>query len=77
MPQKFIDALNLVNPVIMASGDADLLGKGLIDSLDVMNLVTKLGEEFNVEFGVEDLAPENFSSAEAIWGLVRRLGGEA
>ena len=44
--------------------------KELIDSLDIVAVVTELMEAFDVELGVDDLTPENFNSVEAIEELI-------
>ena len=56
-------------------GDVDkgshiLIDDGLIDSLDIVAVVTELMEAFDVELGVDDLTPENFNSVEAIEELI-------
>ena len=47
-----------------------LIDDGLIDSLDIVAVVTELMEAFDVELGVDDLTPENFNSVEAIEELI-------
>ena len=45
----------------------------VFDSFDVVQLVMKLNEEFDIEIGAEEITPENFNSAEAIWAMIQRL----
>ena len=53
----------------------DFIGEGLLDSLDMVSLVSALEEEFGVLIDALDIVPENFSSAEAIAATVRKNGG--
>lgn len=53
-----------------------LIDDGILDSLDIVMLVGELNDAFAVTITAEDLIPENFNSAEAIWALVRRLQAE-
>ena len=39
-------------------------------------LVGELNDAFSITITAEDLVPENFNSAEAIWALVQRLQAE-
>ena len=39
-------------------------------------LVGELNEAFDISIGAEDLVPENFNSAQAIYALVQRLSDE-
>ena len=50
-----------------------LIDDGLLESLDIVMLVDEL---MCIEISVEDLVPENFNSAEAIYALVQRLKDE-
>ena len=53
-----------------------LVADGLLDSLDVMTIVTELCDEFDVDILPTDIVPENFESAEAMWALIVRLQEE-
>lgn len=45
----------------------------IIDSLQVVELVVKLENEFNIQIEDEDLSIDNFSSYDSIVSLVKRL----
>jgi acyl carrier protein len=46
--------------------DLPLIDRQVIDSLDLLTLISKLEEEFGVEIPDEDLVPANFSSIRQI-----------
>ena len=50
----------------------DLLGKGIIDSLGVTELIAFLEERFRIRVGSEDLVPENFRTLASIEEFVER-----
>lgn len=50
-----------------------LADDGIINSLVVVNLVTELDLEFDVEIPFDSLVNENFNSIEAIEALVKSL----
>ena len=39
-------------------------------------LITQIKDEFDVTIPADEIVPENFNSAEAIWNLIRRLDEE-
>lgn len=46
---------------------------GLIDSVDLVELVAKLEEIFDIDISLDEIIPENFDSAENIWDMIKRL----
>jgi acyl carrier protein len=70
MTEQFKDILNAVRPDILENPDVDLIEDGIIDSLDVMNLVAELENAYGFDFDPDDVSPENFASAENVWKLV-------
>lgn len=62
-------------PGVDFAGCERLVDDGVITSLNIVMIVGEINEEFGVSITVTDLIPENFNSAGAIYGLIRRLGG--
>lgn len=56
-------------------GDTNLMSEGILDSLDIMNLIMTLESEFDIEIDPEDVLSENFESVEAIVALVEKCRG--
>ena len=52
--------------------DAKLVSDGILDSLDIMNLIMELESEFDIEIDPEDVLSDNFESVEAILALVEK-----
>ncbi len=74
MKEKIIEILEELIPGVDFETETELIDDGVIDSLDLVSLVTELIGEFDIELGVEDLIPENFNSIDAIIQLVERAG---
>ena len=70
MKKQIIEILSGICPGIDFETETALIDDGLIDSLDIVAVVTELMEAFDVELGVDDLTPENFNSVEAIEELI-------
>ena len=70
MKKQSIEILSEICPGIDFETETTLIDDGLIDSLDIVAVVTELMEAFDVELGVDDLTPENFNSVEAIEELI-------
>ena len=51
----------------------DLIESGVLDSINLVTLISLLEEKYGIEITMDYLVPENFESVEAIWGLVDEL----
>ena len=72
MRKQIIEILSEICPGVDFETETALIDDGLIDSLDIVAVVTELMEAFDVELGVDDLTPENFNRVEAIEDLIER-----
>lgn len=53
-----------------------LVDDKILDSFDLVTLVTELGEEFDVDITARDFVPENFNSVERLTDMIVRLMDE-
>ena len=60
-------------PDVEVRADTPIIENGLLDSIEILNLVGFLEERFEIALPVEEFVPENFTSAETITNLVIRL----
>jgi D-alanine--poly(phosphoribitol) ligase subunit 2 len=60
-------------PNVEVRADTAIIENGLLDSIEILNLVGFLEEQFDIALPVEEFVPENFTNAEAIARLVVRL----
>ena len=50
-----------------------LVDDGILDSLDIVTLITEINDTFDISIPAEEIIPENFNSAAAIWALIEKL----
>lgn len=50
-----------------------LIDEEILDSFDVIEIVTSLDDEYDIEIPASEIVPENFNSVEAILKMVNRL----
>lgn len=73
--EKLMTILHELKQDVDFSKETALVDDEILESLDVMELISSLEENFGIEIGMEEIIPENFNSAEAIWKLVTKLKG--
>ena len=74
--EELLTILKNMHPEVDFTAEEDLIGEGILDSLDIVTLVTEINSTFDVQIPPEALIPENFMSANAIWELIVRLDEE-
>jgi acyl carrier protein len=76
MKQQIIEILTEIRPEFDFSEDVDFIEAGMLDSFDVIALVTALDEKFGISIAGTDVLPGNFSSPEKIESLLRKNGAK-
>jgi acyl carrier protein len=67
---KILEILNEARPDIDFEEEKELIDGGLLDSFDIVSIISDLNDEFDINIRVTDLKAENFNSVEAIQNLV-------
>lgn len=50
-----------------------LIDDKILDSFDIVSIVSEVNDRFDVAIPAKELVPENFNSAKALWDLITRL----
>lgn len=74
--EKLLEILTQLHPDVDFAVADDLIGDGILDSLDIVTLITEINCTFDVSIPAEEVVPENFASADAIFALIERLDEE-
>ena len=70
--ETLLQILNETCPGIDFEHETALIDDGILESLDIVTIVSEIMDAFDVELNVEDLLPENFNSAQAMLELIER-----
>lgn len=68
--------LKTIRPEVDFSQSKDFIGDGLLDSFDVVTLVSSLDKHFGISIQGVDIVPENFKDLATIEALLRKNGGK-
>ena len=74
--EKLLEILASIHPEVDFETAEDLIDDGILDSLDIVTLVTEINAEFDVTIPAEEIVPENFNSARALMDLIEKLDEE-
>ena len=71
--EELLEILRGLHEDVDFENTENLVDEGILDSLDIVTLVTEINDTFDVSVPPEELVPENFNSARAIYELICRL----
>lgn len=74
--ERLLKILNSMHPDVDFEQQEDLITGGILDSFDIVTLVTEITEEFDVSFRARDIVPENFKSVKTLYALIQKLEEE-
>jgi D-alanine--poly(phosphoribitol) ligase subunit 2 len=70
--EKILEILNDIRPDVDFNEETNLVDGGILDSFDIVSIISELNDAFDINIRVTDLNPENFNSLKAIQALVER-----
>ncbi len=76
MRERILEILEGVRPDVDFPKEKKLIDDGILDSFDIITIVSEFNEEFEVDIDVEDLEPYNFNTIEAMQELIEKLQEE-
>jgi D-alanine--poly(phosphoribitol) ligase subunit 2 len=71
--EKLLSLLSEIRPDVDFEVEKNLIEDGILDSFDIVSIISELDENFGIAVRVTELGPENFNSADAIFEMVKRL----
>lgn len=76
MEKKIIDILGNVSGDILTYSGENMVNDDIIDSFELISIISVLEEEFNIEIDAEDVIEENFGNKDRIIALIKKRAGE-
>jgi len=76
MKAKIIEILTDIRSEFDFNEDVNFFQNGMLDSFDIVTLVTALDEEYKISIDGKDIIPDNFSSLNAIESLLSKYGAK-
>lgn len=74
--EALLEILNDLHPEVDFETCTTLIDDKIIDSFDIVTIISEIHEEYDVIIGAEEMTPENFNSAQALYDLILRLEDE-
>lgn len=74
--ERLIEILEGIRPDVDFKNNNKLIDDGILDSFDIVSIISELNDEYQIAIRVHELGPDNFNSVEAIMNMVQRLANQ-
>lgn len=71
--ETILEILEEIRPDVDFESETSLVDGGVLESFDIVSLVSELSDEFDITIRPKDLVPVNFNSVDAMTALVETL----
>ena len=71
--KELLELLKDIRPDIDFENETALIDDGILDSFDVVSIISEIDDKFGVQIRITELEPDNFNSIDAIWKLIKIL----
>ena len=70
---KLFEILEELKPDVDFRNEKALVDDSILDSLDIISIISEISDKFDVVIPPDMITPENFNSAENIFDLIEEL----
>ena len=74
--EQIMEILKGIRPDVNFANEKKLIDDGILDSFDIITIVSEFNDAFDIEIDVDELEPCNFNTVEAMQELIQRLQEE-
>ena len=71
--EVLLEVLGELHPDVNFETEDELVERKIIDSFDIVTIIARIDEEFDVAIPADKIVPEHFNSMEALAQLVSKL----
>lgn len=73
--EELIKILSDIRPDVDFNTETELVDDGILDSMDIVSIISEIDDVFGVQIRITELDPDNFNSAENLWKLIQSIKG--
>lgn len=74
--EELLEILSDLHPEVDFETCESLIDDKILDSFDIVSIISEINDQFDITISAEKITPENFNSAKAIYALIRELEDE-
>ena len=76
MMEELLEILSGLHPDVDFQSCKTLVDDKILDSFDIVAIISEIADAFDVTISAEHIIPANFNSAQALYALIQKLEDE-
>ena len=74
--EQLLEILEELHPEVDFEACETLIDDKILDSFDIISIISEVNDVFDVTISAEYIIPDNFNSAKALYALIEKLEDE-
>jgi len=74
--EQLLEILEELHPEVDFTNCETLIDDKILDSFDIISIISEINDVFDVTISAEYIIPDNFNSAKALYALIEKLEDE-
>ena len=74
--EQLLEILEELHPEVDFESCETLIDDKILDSFDIISIISEINDVFDVTISAEYIIPDNFNSAKALYALIEKLEDE-
>lgn len=74
--QELLEILQELHPEVDFETCETLIDDKILDSFDIISIISEVSEVFDITISAEHIIPQNFNSAKSLYELIQKLEDE-
>lgn len=74
--ETLIKILQELHPDVDFMRETGLVDKRIIDSFDIVAIISEIADRFEVRISADEIIPEHFNSARALYSLIEKKSAD-
>lgn len=71
--EELREILQEIRPDLDFDKEKNMIDGKVLDSFDIIAIVSEINDQFDLRINVNDLVPDNFNSIENMWDLIQKM----
>ncbi|MBO5354228.1 MAG: acyl carrier protein [Lachnospiraceae bacterium] len=71
--EELMEILSELHPEVDFGQEERLVDGEILDSFDIITIISEIADTFDVVVPAKEIVPENFNSAGSLWKMIQRL----